>query len=31
MWKERLKRVEVVKLEAEKHMKKLEEVEKKGW
>jgi len=31
MWKERLKRVEVVKTEAEKHLKKLEEVEKKGW
>jgi len=31
MWKERLKHTEVAKLEAEKHLKKLEEVEKKGW
>ena len=31
MWKDRLKRAEVAKLEAEKHLKKLEEVEKKGW
>jgi hypothetical protein len=31
MWKERLKRAEVMKTEAEKHMRKLEEVEKKGW
>jgi len=31
MWKERLKCAEVVKSEAENHLKKLEEVEKKGW
>ena len=31
MWKDRLKRATVVKSEAEKHLKKLEEVEKKGW
>ncbi len=31
MWKERLKRATVVKSEAEKHLKKLEEVEKNGW
>lgn len=31
MWKERLRRVTIVKSEAEKHLKKLEEVEKIGW
>jgi len=31
MWKERLKKVTILKEEAEKHLKKLEEVEKKGW
>jgi len=31
MWKERLKRATIVKEEAEKHLKKIEEVEKKGW
>ena len=30
-WKDRLKKVKVVKYEAEKHLKKLEEVEKNGW
>ena len=31
MWMERLKRATILKEEAEKHLKKLEEVEKKGW
>lgn len=31
MWKERLKRVSTLVEERDKHMKKLEEVEKKGW